>query len=759
MLLRKMLRDMGRHKTQFISIFLMAFLASYIYSGVGGESIGLRQSVNAFYEETNIADVFLYGSDFSEADTEAVNQISSVTESERRLEISTVAELDDNPDMTLFFVAGNQISSIYLLEGEPFDIDSTEGIWIDKRFADARELAVGDPITTLYDGLPMTKEVKGIIYSSEYVYDSSSGEMTPDFYANGYAYLSYKAFPYPDMLIYNTLLIKTTESDMTAFEEEVNLALDGNYSVFLSKENLVSFSTFDSEIIQHKMIGDIFPVVFFLIALLTMMTTMTRIVTNQRTQIGTLKALGFKKGTIIRHYISYGFWLSLVGSVLGMVLGPLTLPYLFYPSLSSFYTLPEWTPAFGISFAVVAAIIVVACTFVTYLASKKLLGDMPAKTLRPKAPKSVKHGILENTRLWKRLGFNSQWNFRDASRNKIRSAMAIVGVFGCTALLACAFGLNDTMGDLKTWQYEVLYQFATKLTIEDTATAKQIETTADDVDGELMMEGAIEIKAGNGTKKTGVITVTDNVTLIKFTDMNFSYIEPPEDGIMITAKMADILGLSVGDEVSWHLYGNDDWVTTTITTMNREPTTQGITLTREYFEKLGFDFTATSILTDKTITDKYDGIASMISLSSIATGWDELSEAMMLMVYILIAAAVVLAVVVLYNLGLLSFTEMEREMATLKVMGLKTKKLRSLLLTQNILFSIIGFILGMPAGIWLVDIICSSSGESYDFPIQLHLTNLLLCLVITFGLSIFVNRLFSKKIKRLNMVEALKSIE
>ena len=758
MLFRKMRRDMGRHKTQFVSIFIMAFLAVFIYAGIGGEWIGLRRNVDKFYEQTNLADVFLYGKGFLENHEQAVRNIDGVTAVERRLVLDAAAELDGNPNIALHFVEKNEISSVYLLEGEEFDIDDSDGIWLDKRFAEARELSVGDMMAMVYNGFNIEKEIRGLIYSGEYVYNSDGGGMTPDFSANGFAYLSQKAFPEPELLTYSTILIKTDETDMTAFEEAVNEALDGEYSVFLTRENHASVNAFDSEIEQHKMIAEIFPVVFFLIALLTMITTMTRIVTNQRTQIGTLKALGFKRGAIMRHYISYGFWLSLAGAVFGMFLGPLVLPYLFLPSMSSFYTLPEWGPAFDISFVLMAAVMVISCTLVTYLACRKLLRDTPAKTLRPKASKTVRHDVWEKTRLWKRLGFNSQWNLRDTARNKVRSTMAIIGVFGCTALLVCAFGMLDSMNDLKEWQYENLYQFETKLNIEDTATKEQIDSVTDSVNGELLMEGVVEIKA-HGKKKTGTLTVTDDVTLLKYTDENRNFIELPADGISITSKMAILLGVSRGDEIQWHVYGDEKWIKTTIAAVNREPVAQGLTLSREYFEELGFEFMATSILTAEKVTSDYDGITSVMSTTDIIAGWDDLTEAMMLMVYIMIAAAAILSVVVLYNLGLLSFTEMEWEMATLKVMGMKSGKLRGLLLTQNIWFSIIGFVLGLPAGIGLVEIICASSGESYDFPIQLHFTNLLLSLAITFGLSVFVNLLFSRKIKRLNMVEALKGTE
>lgn len=759
MLFKKMLRDMGRHKTQFISIFLMAFLAVFIYAGVGGEWKGLQKSSDSFYRATNLADIWVYGSGFTEEQEKAVSEIEGVVQTERRLDLEASADLENKPRVTLSFVTKNDISSLYLLEGTDFDGNDTDGIWLDKRFSDARGLSVGDSISLSYNGFSFTKTIRGLIDSSEYVYMSGGDGMTPDFYENGYAYLSYQAFPVPEMLTYSTLLIKTDDSG-TDWEEAVGKALNGKYSVFLLRENHPSVNMFANEVSQHRMMGDIFPVVFLAIALLTMMTTMTRIVTAQRVQIGTLKALGFKKRSIVAHYLSYGFWLSLAGSVLGAVLGPLSLPHLFYPSMSGFYTLPEWKPAFSLSFLGMAGLVVAACTLVTYIACRNLLRETPAQALRPKAPRAMRHGIIEKSLLWGRLGFNSQWNLRDASRNRVRSLMAVIGVFGCTALLVCAFGMYDGMQDLKDWQYTDINKFESKLTVKEDASEEQISSVKDKVNGELLMEGSVEIRSEKtGKKKTGALTVTDHVTLISPTDFNRSPITLPQGGVSITCKMADSLGVSEGDMISWHVYGEENWVTTKVAALYREPTSQGISLTRECFEELGFSFRPTSILSAQKMTGTYEGIAGILSTADILQSWDDLTEAMMVMVYILILAAAVLSVVVLYNLGLLSFTEMEREMATLKVMGLKTRKLRGLLLTQNLWFSVIGFALGVPGGLWLVQIMVSSSGESFDFPIRLHAANFLLSFAITFGLSVLVNRLFSKKIRKINMVEALKGAE
>lgn len=757
MLTLKMLRDMGRHKTQFISIFIMAFLAIFIYAGIGGEWRGMIKSANDYYTTQNLADVFLYGNGFDDDAEAAVASLSEVIETERRLKLDAVGKLSDSPNIALYFLEDNQISTPYLVSGNEFSADK-DGIWVDKRFADARNLAVGDQLTVSMNGMELTKTIRGLVYSPEYVFLSEADTLTPDFNMYGYAFLSKEAFPMPERLAYNTLLIKTDERDMTKLEDRITAAIDGKYSVFLEQKNHPSVSMFQDEITQHRMIGDIFPIVFLLIALLTMLTTMTRIVSSQRIQIGTLKALGFKKSAVIRHYISYGFWLSLAGVICGGIAGPLTLPYLLYPSMSGFYTLPQWKPAFDVSFVVMGAGIVLLSTAVTWLACRKLLSDMPAETLRPKAPKVFKHGVLEHTRLWKKFGFNTQWNLRDASRNRVRSLMAIIGVFGCTSLTVSAFGMNKSMLDLRKWQYEDIYRFESKINLEEMATDAQIEDIIKAVDGEAVMEGTIEIKAGD-RKKSGFITVLDHVSLIVPTDKNLKPATLPKNGISISAKMAEALEVTQGDTIKWHLYGDEKWIDSTIAAVYRDPTTQGLILQREYFERYGLKFNTTSILSSQKVTQQHEGAATVLSTSDILKGWDDLTEAMNIMVYLLIAAAVVLSIVVLYNLGQLSFTEMEREMATLKVMGLKSRKIRGLLLTQNIWFSAIGYILGLPGGISLIQVIVSSSGESFDFPVRLHWDTAVIAFIITFGLSVFVNLLFSGKIKKLNMVESLKAME
>ncbi|MEE0935817.1 MAG: FtsX-like permease family protein [Methanobrevibacter sp.] len=756
MLAKKMLRDISKHKAQFISIFLMAFLGVFVFSGVGGESVGLEVNVNQFYEDTNLADGWIYSPDINDLFLYQVDCLGATTQMERQYVVDSVADFKNDPDVTLHFVENNTISKFYLLEGEKLDINDSEGVWLDKSFADAKGLKVGDNISFEFEGYEIEKKIKGLGYSPEYVYHASTSSVIPDFNKIGFAYMSYKAFP-EDNITYNVLNVKF---DGTAenYNDILSYHMDGYYSTFVERAEHSSVSQFSEEMDQHKMMGDIFPVVFILIAMLILLTTMTRIITHQRTQIGILKACGFKNHSIILHYVSYGFWLVLAGSILGLILGPMTLPQLFYPSMSATYKLPSWNPAWSMDFVYVAALMVIMSLAVSYYAVKNISEEKPADTIRPKVPKVSTSGFLEKLGIWKHLSFNIRWNYRDAKRNKFRALMTIIGVIGCSALLVCAFGMYDGMNDLKEWEYSQINHYDSKLVINENATDSQIDDVVSQVNGDKIMESAIEIESDDA-KKSGSLLVLNDTDLITPTDYDWNKVDIKEDEVSISQKMADMLNVKVGDTVKWHIMGSNKWVNTKIDKIHADPISQGFIMSSEKLEDLDLNYTPTSVITSEHVNETYDGVKAANSMKDMTSSWDELTESMWMLIYILIFFACLLAVVVLYNLGLLSFTEIEREIATLKVLGFKTSALRKLLLTQNLWFTAIGFILGIPVGYYILAIMWESSGDSFYILPSVSLSNFILTAVITFVLSILVNLMFSRKIKKLDMVESLKSGE
>ena len=746
-----MLRDIKINKTQFIAIFLMAFLGIFAYTGIYAEYYGLVQTSDEYYADTNMADGWIYNTDFDDTSVEKISEFT--TQTDRQLVVQSRADLENSPDITLHFVEKGVLSKFYTTEGEDFNPSDSSGVWLDARFADERDLEVGDNITFEFDDIEFTKEIRGIGYSPEYIYELSPSSLTPDFSQMGFAYLSYKA--YPEDLKYDTMLVKYDTSD-DDFTDKLDDAIE--YLSFTKKQDQISVSKFSDEMAQHKMIGDVFPIVFILVTFLTLLTTMTRIVTHQRTQIGILKAVGFKDKTIILHYLSYAFWPVLAGAILGVIMGPMIIPQMFYPTMATNYSMPSWHPGFDMSFIYIAALMVLSSVVVTYLSCRRISKENPANTLRPKAPSASSKSLIEKSRIWNRLSFNIRWNWRDARRNKFRALMAIVGVMGCVALLIAAFGMNDSMDELKSWEYDDITHYESKLLLSSEANPLELYYIMNYTDGSFIMQQSIELKA-NDMEDTASLLVSNDTDLISYTDSSRNPIDIDEGDVSISTKLAERFNLGIGDKIRWHIVGSDEWVTSKIGQIHAEPISQGLIMSPDTIEDEGLNFTPTNIVTKDKFGENYDSIKSVTSIDDMKESWDQMTTAVMMMVYVVTFVAGALAILVLYNLGILSFTEMEREIATLKVLGFKTNVLRKLLLTQNVIFTAIGYLLGIPLGFYFMTLMMNAAGDSLYYVATLTWGNLLLVAVITFAISIGVNLMFSDKINDLNMVEALKDVE
>ena len=734
----------------------MAFLGVYVFTGFGAESFGFEETASTYYGETNLADGWIYASNIDGDFVNKVNDLPSTKDSERKLIVNSIADFDNDPDITLHFLEEDNISKFYLVKGEKFNLSDGDGVWLDIRFAEAKNLTVGDNISFTFEGMTVEKEIKGLGYSPEHLYQTSDSSMIPDYGKMGFAYLSYKAFPLSDVP-YNVLLVKY-DGNSSNYEKQLDDDLTRDYSSFLPRDQHPSFAEFRDETEQHQMMTDVIPVIFIIISMLTLLTTMTRIINNQRIQIGVLKALGFKNRTIMFHYISYGFWMVLAGSILGLILGHLTLPPIMFEEMADLYSIPYWLTGFNISFIVVTLLMVVLAALISYFACRNIVNESPSSAIRPKIPKVSTSGFLEKLGIWKKFSFNVRWNYRDAKRNKFRALMSIVGVMACTLIIVASFGCMDGFDEMKEWEYTDINHYSSKLVLEDNITASQVDYIADDVGGEKLMESSIEIKSGD-IKKSGVITVLDDNKLYTPTDDNKNPISISSNEVSISTKMAQLLGVGVGDTIKWHIMGSDKWISTKVDKIHSDPTSQGIIVSKEKLDDLGLNYTATSVISSHGVDKNYSGVKTIFSMDSLTDSWDDMMESSMTIIYLLAAFASLLSVIVLYNLGLLSFTEIKREFATLKILGFKSSQLRKLLLTQNLWFTTIGFVIGVPLGREVLQYLWGTMGDSFYLKANISLKTLIITFLITYVVSILVNLMFSGKIKKLNMVESLKDNE
>lgn len=766
MLRKKMLRDFKQHFGQFASVCILSFLAVCLFTGLQGEVISVNTARETYHEQTNLANHWIYGDAFTDSEVDQIKKVNGITEAQGRYFEKAVGE--NNTTVFLYFEKNNQVSKPLVLEGEDYNPEAADKIWIAQRFATEQGIQLGDKYNVTCGKKQYTFTVAGFVWSPEYEYYKDEVDLEPDYVSTGYAFASMKACSEDTQ--YNQIALTSTIDDIASVEQQISKKIDGNYSVMLNRDGLTNLTTVDDEIAQHKMMSILFPVFFVAIAILTTITTMKRIVDRQRTVIGTMKAIGLDKKKIYVHYLSFGFFPSLAGAVIGALVGPVTLsPLLFrmkyYLDSSDEYMLPHFGVTYSYIYIVLVVVIVGLCTLATWFSCRNILKIAPATALRPAQPKSAKKTIFEKTRVWKSLSFSNRYNIRDIARNKARTIFGLAGTLSCMALLVCGFCARDNFQTAVSDLYvRDLMNNANMIALEKEIPIQEAESIRDQVNGELVMSETVEIRLPGDTKKGSYhMNVYEDSSIANALDENLNVIKLNRDDFTITKKTADKLGIQVGDEIEWHVYGVGAWTKTKVTRITRAPFEQGIVTTRQVIENAGYTFTPTRLITQDNIKKSFADTSSYISSVTTRTKMADLlsnyMELINLCMGFMILFAIFLVVIVLYSLGLLSFEERLKEMATLKVLGFSTRQLRNLMLQQNIILSIVGAILGIPLGHWMLGLLIASLGDNMDVPTSISIPYVLLAFVITVAFSILVNRFFSKRIRTMDMVAETKSAE
>lgn len=774
MLFQKMLRDIKHNFMQFFTVFLLAFLAVFVFAGIGSATIGTKQIRSQYHKDTNLADGWLYGDGFSKEELDAVRAVEGVSGAQLRSMITTKGQESNHPTIDLYIQTENVISKPYTIKGEDFDPNSKDGIWLNNRFAEAHNIRIGDSYSLTYGELTLTKTVKGLIMSSEYEYYQDANDVEPNFANMGYAFIGLDALA-DTMHMTDTqqllakipmtqLILTSSKTQVLGLEDQISKAIHHDYAVFLDQKSQSGIQQLTDEIDQHDQFTLAFPAVFLIIALLVIVTTMNRMVTEQRIQIGTMKAMGMKKYKILFHYCSYSFVLSAVGAVIGLFIAPETLGRLMNQFMPEMYTLPDWRAGYSNQFYLVVIMTILICTLATYLSCHKILRINPADTLRPATPKSGKKCIFERLPFWDRLGFSNQYNLRDISRSKLRAFMCLFGTMCGMMMLVCGIGCSDTLKNVNEWEFGKLQNFQNEIVLKDKTAVSDAEKIRNQVSGELVMTGAIEIA---GTKdapakkrETVSINVTEGKGIYGITDADQKVMDLKGSEVAITRKLADKLGVTVGDKIYWHLYDKENWTSSTITNLIRTPQTIGIVMTRSEYEKSGYDYAPSICVTNQT-TDgiKRDEVSAIHSKADIQKAFNNAMQVMYLIVIIFVTFAIVLNIVVLYDAGILSFNERVKEFATLKVLGFQTNQIRSLLFQQNLWLSILGVILGAPLGKMLLQYMFDSNGDSMDYMAIVYAPTYIISAIVVIVCSALVSILFSKRLRKLDMVETLKGLE
>lgn len=551
----------------------------------------------------------------------------------------------------------------------------------------------------------------------------------------------------------------------------------------LDRKSHYSYVDFENNAKSINKLSNVFPVFFFIVAGLVCLTTMTRMVDEQRINIGTLKALGYGNGSIAKKFIIYALFASLIGSVIGIALGLTVFPLIIINAYKMMYILPEIN--YTINIPLILTVFTVAIgvtTFVTYAACRMELRETPSILMRPKAPKEGKRILLEKIPfIWNKLNFIGKVTIRNIFRYKKRFLMTVIGIAGSTALLVAGFGIKDSIKAVVSKQYGELTKYQMSLSLAKDVSKEKIEYIKNELSNDNNVADYLFVTTESG--KATINEISKDVSLVISNDSeNFNEFELlrnrkteeiitlPKNSIVISEKIATLLNVKIGDEIEITNNANNK-AKATIGYITERYINNYIYISDKYYEDIFGKIPQVNNVLLKLndeksvneISNKFinmDGVTGAVNNTSIKENFDDTIKSLDLVVVVMILCAGALSFIVLYNLTNVNISERVREIATIKVLGFYDNEVSAYIYRENILLTIIGLITGLGLGKLFHKFIMVTVEMDYImFGRKIALFSFVIAGILTLAFSLLVNLAMYYKLKNIKMVESLKSVD
>ncbi len=574
--------------------------------------------------------------------------------------------------------------------------------------------------------------------------------------------------------------IATVKQKLSDAKEDIEIISMTKWYVWDRSEN-DSFDGLDNDISFILAVTKAFPIIFFLVAILVCLTTMTRMVEEDRTLIGTYKSLGYTKRQISLKYILFAVLACAIGGILGIVIGFFALPKVIWIIVKTMYVLP----AFGLSFYPVyglggVGVFLLGILGATILASAEMLHKRPAELMRPKAPKEGNRILLERIPfIWKRLKFLNKVTWRNLFRYKKRAIMTIVGILGCMMLIVLGFGVRDTVGGVMPDQFNNVTVYDA-IVVTNNLNTDEMDLLAGEVEASGMVKEKLQLQITTLTLRSSSDNIDITVMVIPDGADFDSYVHLkdietnnkkslPTEGIVVTQNAAKQLKLKNGDTISLQNQDNleYDFPVAFITNNNIG---NYIYLSESCYQEAFGDYARNSFVLNlvdhskgEEWLDRLSEDGRILSVSSSQDAIDtfrNVKEIVNMVVYLLISMSAILALTVLFTLSNINVSERERELATIKVLGFKRKEVYTYVNKETLILTLLGILLGMPAGYGITYAILSNvSIADIAFNVRVSAAAYLTSAILTVIFTLLVNKITNKTLRKIHMVEALKSIE
>ena len=758
---------MSRAAMQFFSIILLCALGTFAFAALDGMARMTRTTIDTYFEENNLAHFWVTLPSGVDRATlgklEALEGVDDViARSVTDLETTLGSDVKVNVNVTAYD-GEMAINTPLLREGALLDPSDERGCLIQERFARAQNLGVGDRLSVKLGGQEHTFVIRGVAVSPEYIALSRGVAADPEKY--GFILINARALPV--LPLTEAVVTIRDGADEAAVQAAIEDALPD--ALVLSRRSHTSTARCDNDAGMFENMRFIFPILAYAVAALIVMTTLSRMIDNQRMQMGTLKALGFSAGKIRNHYLSYAVVPSFIGALIGTVVGHLALPPILWNALMSQSEMPyRLRPPISLPAWGMVGLTVVMSVAICYYTYRKSAVETTAALLRPKPPKDGKRILLERiTPLWRRLSFNGKMIVRNLMRNKLRTLMSFVGLLCCTMLIITSFGLQDSVKRLSHNYYTGTLRYDVRANLTGSVgTADSYERRLNAGRVECIMEKGVSLRAASDARTTTLTVLRDDQTMQHLGE-DETHVGLKTGFAAVTYKLSKTLDIHVGDTVRLYLPGDDEAIPMVVGQIVHNNTVQGVymnTTTWEAQRKGCFVPTAIQVaqpgegciaeLEDMDEVDSLDYPTQQIE------DMLEMLDALSSVFTMLTGIALALAFVICYNMGLMNFVERLREYATLKVLGYHQKEIRALILNENIIISVLGVLCGVYPGYLFTDLVMHScEPEAAFYPGIPTVQSVVLACVITFCFSMFIQLLLTRKVRTIDMVEALKSVE
>ena len=801
------LKVIVKTRRRFISILIMAFLGVGFFSGLVATGPDMKDSFDEYADSSNLFDIDIVSTmGFTENDINEIKNIDGIESVEGVQTKDTIVKIEDKESVCKVIEYNENMNVPVVIEGRlpeksdeclldcKYSIVDNMSNYIGKTvvvenddinfdgsllFAEKTLTIVGIAETPLYISNERGNTSVGNGTIGCYIY-TRDDVINLNYYTNVYARVSGAKELKANSDEYWARVNPVVQRVEDMAEEKENSDQMLKWFVQTRKDNL-GYTNIVDAITTITNISKLFPVIFYLVAVLISLTSMTRMIEEERTEIGTLKALGYTNGQIIIKYILYAFLACMIGGFLGMTVGFYLIPNIVWNIYSAIYTIPEFYTAYRLDVGLQGLIIAFLCICgATIVVAIKELKNMPAVLMRPKAPKNGKKIWLERcTFFWKRLNFSKKVTTRNIFRYKKRAIMTVVGIAGCTGLMVTGFGLRDSVLDIPESQYGDIFTYDMSISLSNNAAMYEVENlvkTDENINGySKVCASSVKIKGSEANYDTAIFipdSIPDFEKMCNLKDVEtHEKLNISNEGIIISDKIAEFVNAKVGDSVV--LIDNDNLeYSFKVTGIAENYVSNYIYMSKEFYEANVKSYKTNMLLLDvKEISkDEKDnlsekllninGVASVSMISDMMNAIKDMLGSLNYVVIILIVASALLAFVVLYNLANINIGERQREIATLKVLGFYDKEVDNYINKENLVFTAFGVIIGLVFGYFLTDMIVASVEiDKLRFIRRILPQSYVFAAVITTIFSLTVNYIIHFVLKKIDMIESLKSVE